>query len=211
MKKILATLLGLLILLQLFAGCEVPVPEPSEGTINSENDATPSDGTANSGVKLSNVTFYDYANDWVGEAFLNENRVYHALYPAENPEYEGQLLLELNAPRTRTFIFTEEEDFRNICSGATIDVDFEKEMVILYISATDYPSKHKRHYLEEATLCEGVLNVKIKPEPVPEGFFDAGSSPWARCFALKMEKKEITEVMFDGIVMWYFAEGGLIG
>ena len=202
MKKILATLLGLLILLQLFAGCEVPVPEPSEGTINSENDATPSDGTANSGVELSNATLYGYANNWVDEAFLNENRVYHAFYRDESGE-----TLEMDAPRTRSFIVTTEAEYRELCPGASIDVDFEREMIILYISPSiNPPLNAEKSKLEKATFCEGALTVRIEEEPTADEWAVDACKPYALCLALKTEKAEITEATFEGISMLYYTE-----
>ena len=215
-RKIFAAALALLILLQLFAGCHVtdqaPSGEPSGDTSNSENDNTQSNGTegnenestpsddADKGVELTDVTFYGYANDWVGEEFLNENRVFYAYYP--DNESEGEFFLELNEPRTKTFIVTTEEEYRNLFPSDPIDVDFEKEMVILYISATAYPQKTREHYLKKAVLCDDVLTVTVKPEPNGEEILDYGGT-YPRCFALKMEKAEITEVIFKGIVIVY--------
>lgn len=223
-RKALAACLALLILLQLFAGCNGEAPPndigssennnaPSDPTGGDENNNAPSDPTGgdennnnspsdntNTGTVLSGVTFYDYANDWVGEEFMQENRVFFAQYP--NGESEDDYFYELYEPRTKTFIATTEEEYHNLLPSDPIDVDFEKEMVILYISATAYPRKKRKHYLKKAELCEGVLTVTIEPEPMPEGTVDYGGT-YPRCFALKMEKAEITEVIFKGIVIVY--------
>ena len=75
-------------------------------------------------------------------------------------------------------------------------------MIILYIKATVYPSKTREHYLKKAELYDGILTVTIEPEPTPDETTDYGGT-YARCFALKMEKTEITEVIFKGIVIVY--------
>ena len=222
-RKIFAACLALLILLQLFAGCNVtdqaPSGESSGDTSNSENDNTQSNGTegnenestpsddADKGVALTDVTFYGYANDWVGEEFLNANRVYCAYYP--NLYVEGEVYLERNEPRKRAFIVTTEEEYRNMGLASPIDVDFEKEMLILYVQPTNHAhSDEQEYYLETARLYEGTLTVKVgidtieQPENPEEWYYDA-CQPYALCVALKMEKAEITEVIFKGISMFY--------
>lgn len=220
-RKILAAALALLILLQLFAGCNVtdqaPSGEPSGDTSNSENDNTQLNGTegnenastpsddADKGVELTDVTCYGYANDWVGEEFLNANRVYCVVYPDGTIERDADL-------RSRAFIVTTEEEYRNMGLASPINVDFEKEMLILYIQPTDHAhSDEQEYYLETARLYEGTLTVKMnfntikQPENPEEWYYDA-CQPYALCVALKMEKAEITEVIFKGISMFYFLD-----
>ena len=219
-RKIFAALLALLMLLQLLAGCDVTDQAPSGDTNNSENDNTQSNGTGNSendstpsddadrGIELTDVTFYGYANDWVGEEFMNENRVYCVVYPDGTIERNADL-------RSRAFIVTTEEEYRNMGLASPIDVDFEKEMLILYIQPTVAPHLYEEEYvLETATLREGILTVKVdlieemKPDESlnPEEQFMNACRPYALCVALKMERADITEVIFNGIGMSYFLD-----
>ena len=213
-RRIFTALLALLILLQLFASCNVSDQAPSGDTSNSENDNAPSDGTnnsersnvpsddADSGTELTGVTLYGYANDWVGEAFLNENRVYHACY-----RDDGEETTEMDAPRARSFIITTEEEYHSMGLASPIDVDFEKEMLILYItSSVNQPSNAQKSTLEKATLCEGVLTVQINEEPSADAWSADSGKPYALCLALKAEKASITEVAFAGISMLYYTD-----
>ena len=200
-RNLFAALLSLFILLQLFSSCETPSPVSSDGTESNENDATQTDESSNRETELSDVTLYGYANDWVDEAFLNENRVYYAFYPDESGESP-----ETDAPRTRSFIITTEEEYRELCPHSPIDVDFAKEMIILYISpSVNYPSNAQKSTLDKATLCEGVLSVRIK-EPSVEAWSLDTCPPYALCLALKAEKAEITEITFEGISMLYYKD-----
>ena len=213
-RKIFTAVLALLILLQLFASCNVSDQAPSSDKNNSENGNTSASGTNNSesnpapsddaekDATLTGVTFYGYANDWVGEAFLNENRVYHAYYRDESEE-----ALQTDAPRTRSFIITTEEEYRNLGLASPIDVDFEKEMVILYITpSVNQPSNAQKSTLEKATLCEGVLTVQINEEPSADAWSADSGKPYALCLALKAEKANVTEVAFEGISMLYYTD-----
>ena len=88
--------------------------------------------------------------------------------------------------------------------ASPIDVDFEKEMLILYVQPTNTPHLHEEEYaLETATLSEGLLTVKVKDlYPSLDGYMDA-CNPYALCVVLKMKKTEITAVIFKGIGMSY--------
>ena len=172
-RKILAAALALLILLQLFAGC--------------------------SSVARFDATLYGYTNDWMDEAFLKENRIKGAWYDNEDyvPHTSGvkKGWYEENAPESRTFIITTKEEYASFFPSSTVDINFEKEIVVLYMCLSVTP---RGYCLKDLKVSDDVLTVKVEQEPVEQGIKDA-CMPYARCFMLKMKKTDIDQVVFKEI------------
>ena len=184
-RKIFAAALVLLILLQLFAGCsnDVQSDESNEYDIGSENS------NGNDAETLGAI-FYSYANDWIDESFLEENRVNGAYYINENyvPHTEGesryQYVKDKESPTSRTFIITAEEEYNRIFSNASLTVDFEKEIVILHVDC------------DTISITEGILSVSAELVSNKEGVDDA-TMPYPRCFVLRMKKTDVTKITFN--------------
>lgn len=172
-RKIFAAALALLMLLQLFTGC--------------------------SSVARFDATLYGYANDWMDQAFLKENRIKGAWYDNENyvPHTTGvkKGWYEENAPESRTFIITTKEEYASFFPSSAVDIDFEKEMVVLYMFCDSSP---REYHLESMKLQGKVLTVMVALEQSER---DAAGSvmPYARCAMLKMEKTNIDKVVFKEI------------
>ncbi len=135
---------------------------------------------------------YDRAQDWVDEEFLNENRVYGAYYRIKDYgdgiyDYEQ----DKTSPRTRTFVIKTEEEYQQIFSRSTVEVDFEKQIVILYMFNCDYA----RDCLLKNIKLEGQkLQVYYKLENI--GGRNDGTMPYQRCFMLVMDKTDFEAVEF---------------
>lgn len=96
-----------------------------------------------------------------------------------------------SSPETITKIIKTREQFDEAFNEFPTEVDFEKEMVIVYIFVTLVPSR--RYYLEKLKLKDNVLHIGFKEEK-PRG--PDVAPPRQRCFAIKMNKVEFqyTEV-----------------
>lgn len=142
------------------------------------------------------AVLYSYVNDWIDEDFLMDNRV-KAYYPNEN-YVEGdsfpweKFIYDEQSPTIRTFIITNEIEFKNIFSKREITINFNTEMVILYVFADVYPNRN--YELEKIELNDGVLIIKT--ELGEKSDVDDASSPFQRCFMIKMKKMKIKEVIF---------------
>ena len=164
-RKILAAALALLILLQLFAGCA---------------------------ALRYDAKLYSYANGWIDEAFLDENRVKGAFYLAKATWYgEADWQRDEESPSARTFIITSEEEYTEIFTNSPPSIDFEKRMAILYVFADCSPRDYR---LKGMKVDGSVLTVKVKLE---NRWGNDATMPYARCFLLVMKKMEITEVVFE--------------
>lgn len=141
-------------------------------------------------VNKYNATLYSHAQEWIDETFLTENRV-QAYYPDENDE--SGYVYDEESPRSRSFIIADEEEYGRIFPKAQCDIDFEKEMVILYIFGDVYPNRE--YYLKSMEIADNVLTVQTKLEERFPPVGDA-SAPYQRCFMIKMDKTEIKEVVF---------------
>jgi hypothetical protein len=173
--------------------------------------------TACAGARYD-ATLYSFADHWVDKTFLQENAVKGAYYRNENyteeSRYDGvsKYIQYDDAPASRCFIITTEEEYEKIFTESTPDtllenhgdifiksapaINFEEQMVIFYIRADAYAVKE--YYLKKIELTEGVLTVKIKLERSVPGEL-SGSAPGPRGFMLTMDKAAITEVVFEEV------------
>ena len=143
-----------------------------------------------------NATLYSMANDWIDEGFLYENRV-KAYYLNEN-YIEGEsdpnesIIYDESSPSFRTFIIKDQKTFDGIFIENSLAVDFEKQIVILYISSNVYPSR--TYSLKKMSVDNQVLTVQLELEYKE---VDDASMPFQRCFVIVMDSVDISEVIVD--------------
>ena len=140
-------------------------------------------------VKKYNAVLYERANDWVDKDFFKENKV-RAYYNTHGDTYE----LQRNEPLSRTFIITSREEFDEIFPEYPHSVDFDSEIMILYIFANKTHGENFK--LRQMKLRDNVLTVKIGFDgPDPDKFY--GSRPGPRFMLIKMDRVEIDEVKIE--------------
>lgn len=138
---------------------------------------------------------YSKAKSWVDEEFLKENRVYGAAY--RNEDYvEGvsdvydEFFWDETAPRTRTFVIKTKEEYQSIFTKSTVEVDFEKKIVILFTFTDDSPREYKLKNikLDDQTLC---IYYKLRYTS-----FNDTVEPYQRCFMLVLDITDFETVEF---------------
>lgn len=140
-----------------------------------------------------NAKIYSKSNDWIKQDFLKNNKVRGAYY--FNPDYiAGNDYVEEgyyddSSPKSRTFIITEEESFNQIFLENKLDVNFDKEIVILYIFCDIYP--YRNYYIKTISLKKEVLNITLRLEKYNKA--DA-TMPCQRCLVIKMNKKNLNSI-----------------
>lgn len=120
--KFLSLILVLLTILSLFAGC--------------------------SSNNKYNAVLYSNTTEWIDETFLNDNRV-KAYYLNENyidgqSDPNDKYIYDTTSPSSRVFTVSDEAEYNRIFSNSPLDIDFEHEMVILYIFSDVYPAREYR-------------------------------------------------------------------
>jgi hypothetical protein len=123
------------------------------------------------------------------EDFLKVNRLYDVLYLNENGEWEWEL--DETLPKFRAFIITEKARLDEIFSVYP-DIDFEKEMVVMYV----YPGIYSREQkITSITLDNKNLKIEFK---IPDGKpgYNNATAPQIHFLVLKMDKLEIDTVEF---------------
>ncbi len=141
-----------------------------------------------------NAEIYNQAKEWISEEFLEENRV-KAYYLNEN-YIEGEsdpwteYIYEKDVPSERTFIITEQYEFTNIFTKYEETIDFEKEMVILYIFSNWSP---RDYHLKKIIYENQKLTMHIKLQHINSKIKDS-VEPYQRCLMIKMDKLEIDSV-----------------
>ena len=135
-----------------------------------------------------NIVEYDDVTDWIDETFAEQNRTYGAFY-----EY-GEMNDE-KCPSSRTFIINNQEDFENVFSIGTkeLEVDFENEMLLIYTFTTPY---HRDISIENVEFNEDTLMIEYKMKR-PIGAVGDAARPFQRYLLVRMDKLEITTVIFE--------------
>lgn len=164
MKKIIASLV--LAIMALFSfGCTDKLPE--EETY----------------IAPYNAILYDNCGLWINDDFKAENRVKGAIY---NDEFEWG-----DYPKSRTFIITDSDSFKNaiIDNFKQFEVDFDKEMIILYTFVADCVLPAKINKME---LVDEFLSIHCVIELIRNSLTTC--QPFQRWLIVKLDKLSVTAV-----------------
>lgn len=124
--------------------------------------------------------------------FLKANRLDNGLYLNENGEWEWEL--DKTLPNFRTFIITEKAQLDEIFSVYP-EVDFEKDMVVMYAYLSTSSDKDK---LISITLNNKNLKIEFTTEMGKPGYGNA-HSPQPSFLPIKMDRLDIDTVEFTWI------------
>ena len=106
---------------------------------------------------------------------------------------KGEWIIDETLPRSRTFIIKEQNEFEDIFCDVPSWIDFNKEMLLVYI----FPSSYGRPCKFKSVKTDGeILEIYFTMGKSKSGYGDAGS-PQRRIFAIKMKKLEIVAVEFN--------------
>lgn len=140
-----------------------------------------------------NAKIYNMSEESFLSSFLEENKVKGAYY--KNPDYpddaDKKYYYDETSPACRTFIVNNLDDYSLFFAGDELGVNFDKEMVLIYIFADIYPN---RNYIINNILKEGE-KVKIYLKLEKNNKKDA-TAPYQRVLIVKMEKLDISEAEF---------------
>ena len=137
-----------------------------------------------------NAKIYNSAENLFLNSFLEENKVKGAYY--KNPDdADKKYYYDETSPAYRTFIVNNLDDYSLAFAGDELEVNFDKEMVLIYIFADIYPN---RNYIINNILKEGE-KVKIYLKLEKNNKKDA-TAPYQRVLIVKMEKLDISEAEF---------------
>ena len=142
--------------------------------------------------------FYEaviYNNDYslVNENFLKKNMTYGAYYLNENSE----TVQDTTSPKTRTFVLSSIDDCHGIVDesiGIEADVDFDREVLILYLF-TDTYHHGLPYWLTEVSVTNKVLNIGITLHQAPRAE-DYTVPAYQRWIMVQMEKVAFNSVEF---------------
>lgn len=143
------------------------------------------------------ATLYSKAQSWIDEEFLKENRVYGAAYPNEDyvegvSEWDEQYIWDKTSPHMRTFIIKTEEEYQRISPNGAVEIDFEKQIVILH---TFCDITTRECTLHRITMENNILYVYYKRNKA-NGDIGGTTAPYQRCFMLVMDNADFETVEF---------------
>ena len=142
-----------------------------------------------------NAQLYTSAEEWLDRDFINENTV-RAYYIMDDPlvtddgiafdrVYHG------DAPTSLTFIFNEENEFKQAFTRYDGAIDFEKQTVLLYIFANIYPRKFK---IKKIAVNGDTADIEIYMQK--RRVADA-TAPTPAYFMIVCDKLAITQANFS--------------
>lgn len=117
------------------------------------------------------ANLYDYCNDWIEPTFYMTDL-------ADEP-----------------FIITDEGVFHAVFIDSPFKVNFDKEMVIVYMDITSAPSS-RGYYLKKIEVEGDTATVYFKSDKMPWDNRKDAVRPWERCMVVKMKKLDVSTVVF---------------
>ncbi|MDE5715154.1 MAG: hypothetical protein K2I42_03375 [Anaeroplasmataceae bacterium] len=117
--------------------------------------------------------------------YLNENYIEGESDPSSKYIYDEA------SPSFRTFTIIQQDEFVKVFSKYDGTLDFENEMVILYIFSDIYPDRNC--YIKKINYENKMLTVQIKLQNKPS---KDSSAPYQRCIMIKIDKLEIDLIKF---------------
>lgn len=139
---------------------------------------------------------YSTSEDWILTSFLEDNKVKGVYY--KNPDYiesddtsGDEYYYDETSPEYRTFIVDDQDTYNTIFKENSLTVDFDKEIVYLYIFADIYPSRN--YVIDNILLEEEQVSIYYKLEK--DNKKDA-TAPYQRCLIVVMEKTNTSNVKF---------------
>ena len=148
-------------------------------------------------AKKYHAEFYDDVEEFMNDEFLKENRVGQAFYPADDFSGGQEYIKDETSPSARTFIVTNKEEYVQIFDEFPEKIDFTNQLIIVYMFVTTTPRNFE---MTDLSLKEGVLRVSYKVEmSIGDRLHSIKDDVMAyrRCFALVMDKTDITTAEFE--------------
>ena len=139
-----------------------------------------------------NAKIYNMSEESFLSSFLEENKVKGAYY--KNPDYaedSDEYYYDETSPVCRTFIVNNSGDYSLIFTGNELTVNFDKEMLFIYIFADVNPC---RNYLLNKVVIDGET-AKIYFGLEKSDKKDA-TAPYQRVLIVKTDKLDINEAEF---------------
>lgn len=138
-----------------------------------------------------NAVIYDTAKEWMNEAFLQANST-------QGTKYDGVYLDNDTRPKTNTKIIENIEEFNAAFIEFPVDINFEKEMLIMYFHTgdslinTSTGDRILTYKIKKINANNGELNIVFEKKKTVKG--PTGSPPTQECLVVKMDKIEINTI-----------------
>ena len=140
-----------------------------------------------------NAKIYNMSEESFLSSFLEENKVKGAYY--KNPDYpddaDKKYYYDETSPAYRTFIVNNLDDYSLFFAGDELTVNFDKEMILIYIFADVNPC---RNYLLNKVVIDGET-AKIY-FGLEKGDKKDATAPYQRVLIVKTDKLDINEAEF---------------
>lgn len=130
---------------------------------------------------------------WIKTEFWDKNKVYGAYYLnpecfEDSDEYIEEYYQDKESPQTRTFLIKDEDACNEIFSEDALDVNFEKEMVVVHIFS-DWGTT-KPYVLKDVSVDGDIVEISMKKK---SSLKPSGIRTYQRCVVIKMKKLDVND------------------
>lgn len=144
---------------------------------------------------MYNAKMYSQSEELILPSFLEENKVRGAFYLNHDydpdDENSNEYYREKDAPENRILIIDNADTFNEIFKNNALDVNWDKEILLLYIFSDVNP--HREYKLKNISSQDGNIKIYYKLEG---GLSKDSTAPYPRCLIVKMRKQSIHNVEF---------------
>lgn len=144
------------------------------------------------GCSNYNAVLYDNAGGWMNDEFLINNIV-SGSRPTIVDGDDTPILDTEDFPPFRTHIINDINVFNEVFKEFPVEVNFEKEMLLIYIVTNFYMGNSYK--ISSIKLDGDNIAIEIKRQGTVK-VVHAASAPKTRCFVVKMDKKDINTATF---------------
>lgn len=141
------------------------------------------------GCNVYNAKIYSQINDYVKSEVFDNDLTY------EHYVDGGYIMIHYFHEDDIIYLIKTEEEYKKVFNDFPDEIDFEKEMlcVVVYMDCTSYD-----YNIRNIKINDNQLTITIRDERPIKLLPYGGSSPipFQRVIAVKMEKKDITNVKF---------------
>lgn len=133
---------------------------------------------------------YSNSNDWIQETFLSNNKVSGAYYEQAEADGSYSHYYDDTSPKFRLFVIENETTFNSIFIEDKLKVDFEYEVIYLYIESDE--NTNSKYKISKIELKNEKMSIYYKLKRKNKNT----TAPYQRCLIVKMKKNDAKEVEF---------------
>lgn len=146
--------------------------------------------------KKFNERLFVGTKDFINPTFLNENRVRYASYKNQDNDLGDSSSTDYytddEAPLYRIITINDKEMYEKVFNDSFIDVDFDREVIYIYIYAETYAGR--KYSIHKISIENDTIIITCQRKKT---HLNDGCEPSANCLIVVMDKTGCDTVKFE--------------